>query len=177
MIPAIAADGTLYPVEKLDAHHRGLLHLALSVFVFYEGKLLLQRRATEKYHSPGLWANTCCSHPHWGEDPASAAARRMHEELGFSCALQPAGITEYRADVGNGLIEHERVHAFVADLNNLPVLAPNPEEVAETAWVTLPDLCADIAANPECYSEWLKLYLAGETKPPLQFLAPLAKAG
>jgi isopentenyl-diphosphate delta-isomerase len=171
MIPAIAEDGSLYPVEKLDAHRRGLLHMAISVFVFCDGKLLLQQRALEKYHSPGLWANTCCSHPHWNEDPATAANRRMQEELGYVCPLEPVGITEYRADVGGGLIEHERVHVFAATLLTRPTLAPNPSEVATTHWLSMADLAKAIADKPESYAQWLKLYIARKTSPPLEFLA------
>jgi isopentenyl-diphosphate delta-isomerase len=177
VIPAIADDGSLYPIEKLEAHRLGVRHLAISVFVFWRGKLLIQRRALGKYHSPGLWANTCCSHPHWKEDPADAAGRRLKEELGLVCDLQFAGITEYRADVGAGLIEHERVYAFVANLSDRPVLSLNPDEVMETDWLTMSDLTKAIGLKPDRYAEWLKQYLAGTSAPPLDLAPALAKAG
>lgn len=160
-IPAIAADGALYEVEKLAAHRAGLLHLAISVFVFDGDALLIQRRAMGKYHCGGLWANTCCSHPHWGETPAAAAARRLREELGFAAPLTPLGVSEYRADVGGGLIEHERVHLFrgAADAATLR-LAPDPAEVAETRWVTAAALEAEVAANPAAFTPWFRIYLA-----------------
>jgi isopentenyl-diphosphate delta-isomerase len=177
VIPAIAENGSLYPIEKLEAHRVGALHLAISVFVFCEGQLLIQRRALGKYHSPGLWANTCCSHPHWGEAPETAATRRLQEELGLVCDLSFAGVTEYRADVGSGLIEHERVHAYVADLPFLPKLSLNPEEVMEVDWISVADLKQAIAREPGKFAEWLKQYLAGLSAPPLDLAPALAKAG
>ena len=158
MIPAWE-DGILKPIEKLEVHQRGLRHKAVSVFVRHEGRLLIQRRAMSKYHTPGLWANTCCTHPHWEEDAATCAARRLHEELGFTVPLEHRDQIEYRADVFNGLIEHEVVDIFMADLGTLPSLAMNPEEVMDVAWVTLPELNERIAAKPEDFTPWVKIYL------------------
>lgn len=161
-IPAIAEDGTLYPVEKLEAHRLGLRHLAISVFVVDGDLVLLQRRALGKYHSAGQWANACCTHPHWGENPADAAPRRLAEELGCpALPLEPRGVIEYRADVGGGLTEHEVVHLFVAEAGaaTLP-LAPDPEEVAETRWVSLHAMRAWVAETPEAFTPWLRIYLA-----------------
>jgi len=160
LIPAWE-NGTLQPLEKLDVHRRGLRHLAISVFVMKRGRVLLQRRALCKYHTPGLWANTCCTHPHWGEESAACAARRLHEELGISgLALQFRDRVEYRADVGGGLTEHEVVDIFTAEAGDDMPLAPNPDEVCETAWASLPDLAADTVQNPARYTPWLRIYLA-----------------
>ncbi|PKP65257.1 MAG: isopentenyl-diphosphate delta-isomerase, partial [Alphaproteobacteria bacterium HGW-Alphaproteobacteria-8] len=123
--------------------------------------LLIQRRALGKYHCGGLWANTCCSHPHWGEAPDAAAARRLREELGFSTPLAATGVSEYRADVGGGLIEHERVHMFRGVTNAATLtLALDPAEVAETRWVTPEKLRAEMAAHPEAFTPWFRIYVA-----------------
>lgn len=158
MIPAWE-DGVLKPVEKLEVHKRGLRHKAVSVFVMHEGRLLIQRRAMEKYHTPGLWANTCCTHPHWDEDAATCAARRLTEELGFTVPLEHRDQIEYRADVFMGLIEHEVVDIFVADLGDRPTVVPNVEEVMEVAWITLAELRDQIAARPERFTPWVKIYV------------------
>ncbi len=132
MIPAWV-DGALTPVPKLEVHQRGLRHKAVSVFVLDAGRVLIQRRALGKYHTPGLWANTCCTHPRWDEDPAHCAVRRLAEELGIS-GLFPAFAdqVEYRADVGAGLIEHELVDIFTAEAGPDLRVVPNPDEVMET---------------------------------------------
>src|SRR5262245_60925262 len=116
LIPAIARDGTLFAVGKMDAHRRGQKHLAVSVFVFAGDAMLIQRRADGKYHCGGLWANTCCTHPHWGETTSDCAHRRLVEELGLKLPLFLRSVVEYRADVGSGLVENERVHVFRGDL-------------------------------------------------------------
>jgi isopentenyl-diphosphate delta-isomerase len=160
-IPAIAEDGSLYPIEKLRAHQLGVLHLAISAFVFSpKGELLIQRRAEEKYHCAGLWANTCCSHPHWQEDIAACAHRRLEEELGISLPLQPIGQVTYRADVGGGLIEHERVHMFkgMADPASL-VPNPDPKEIADLRWVPMEWLFAQMKHDPEQFTPWFRLYI------------------
>ena len=118
----------LRPFEKLRAHQLGLRHKAVSVFVIRGDDILLQRRALAKYHSGGLWANTCCTHPAWGERPMDCAIRRLTEELGIcGTALEWRQRLEYRADVGDGLIEHERVDLFVARVETLEII-PNPDE-------------------------------------------------
>lgn len=158
-IPAIAEDGSYFPVEKLDAHRRGLKHLAISAFVFDGDRLLLQRRALDKYHCGGLWANTVCTHPHWGEAPAACAARRLNEELGISVPLAACGVSEYRADVGGGLIEHEVVHMFRGTASQASLaIAANPAEVCETRWASREELLAEIDATPEAFTPWFRIY-------------------
>lgn len=160
-IPAIADDGSLYPVGKMEAHERNLLHQAVSVFVFSDGDLLIQKRAMGKYHSGGLWANTCCSHPHWGEELADCARRRLAEEVGLVIPLTRAGTLDYAADVGNGLYENERVAAFTADLDRSTVIFdPNPAEVSDLRWVSLDDLRQEVADTPEGFAPWLRIYLS-----------------
>ncbi|MFC6640051.1 isopentenyl-diphosphate Delta-isomerase [Sulfitobacter sediminilitoris] len=159
MIPAWV-DGDLTPVEKLAAHQRGLRHLAISVFVIRDGKILIQQRALGKYHTPGLWANTCCTHPAWGEDALTCAHRRLNEELGITgLDLKHRGQVEYRADVGNGLIEHEVVEVFIARAGATMPLDPNPDEVMDTRWITPEALAIEIAENPEKFTPWLRIYL------------------
>ncbi|RBI84532.1 isopentenyl-diphosphate Delta-isomerase [Rhodosalinus halophilus] len=152
--------GTLMPVEKLEAHRRGLRHKAVSVFVLHGEEVLLQRRALGKYHTPGLWANTCCTHPHWDEPPEACARRRLAEELGITgLPLVHRGRVEYRADVGGGLIEHEVVEIFTAGAPDRIVPDPDPDEVLETRWMPLAALHADVRRAPERYTPWLRIYL------------------
>ena len=160
MIPAWV-NGTLEPVEKLEAHQRGLKHKAVSVFVMNRGRVLIQQRAIGKYHTPGLWANTCCTHPEWDEPAGTCAVRRLDEELGIT-GLYPAhrDQVEYRADVGNDLIEHEVVEIFVADAPDDLKITPNPDEVMAVEWVDFYDLSARVARTPDLYTPWLRIYLA-----------------
>lgn len=160
MIPAWV-NGTLTPVEKLAAHQRGLRHKAVSVFVIRGTEVLMQRRALGKYHTPGLWTNTCCTHPRWDEKPGACAIRRLREELGIT-GLAPAHRhhLEYRADVGNGLIEHEVVDVFLARAPGDLRVTKNTDEVMETEWVDYHDLMALVKRRPERYTPWLRIYLA-----------------
>ena len=160
MIPAWV-NGTLTPVEKLDAHRKGLRHVAVSVFVMAGDDVLIQRRAAGKYHTPGLWANTCCTHPAWGEATEACAIRRLREELGIT-GVTPAfrDRVEYRADVGRGMTEHEVVDIFVAEAARDLAIVPDPAEVAETAWINLRDLAAETRRHPERFTPWLRIYLA-----------------
>ena len=153
-------DGTLTAVEKLEVHRRGLRHKAVSVFVIRKGELLLQRRALTKYHTPGLWANTCCTHPDWDESPSDCAVRRLEEELGITDLVPEfRDQIEYRADVGNGLIEHELVDVFVAESVEHLRLEPNPDEVMETRWVRIADLASVVAAAGETFTPWMRIYV------------------
>lgn len=160
MIPAWI-DGQLQPVEKLEAHRRGLKHLAVSVFLMSGGKVLLQKRALTKYHTPGLWANTVCTHPFVGEQAHDCAHRRLEDELGItSVEVSFCQTVEYRAIVGNGLTEHEVVDIFVGQtLVDIPI-APNPTEVAEIRWVTFDALAQEIAEAPTQFTPWLRIYMA-----------------
>jgi len=160
MIPAWI-DGVLTPVEKLAAHQRGLRHKAVSVFVMDGNLVLLQKRAAGKYHTPGLWTNTCCTHPGWDEPPAACARRRLGEELGIA-GLVPThrGQVEYRADVGGGLVEHEVVEIFTAEADPALTVIPDPDEVAEVRWAAIGTLEAEIAATPGAFTPWLRIYLA-----------------
>lgn len=160
MIPAWVK-GQLTPVEKLAVHLQGLRHKAVSVFVLSQQGILIQRRALSKYHTPGLWANTCCTHPLWGETDADCAARRLAEELGITgLALQPAGVVEYRAEVGGGMVEHEVVALFRAHAPADLAMALNPDEAMAARWIGLADLRAEIAESPERFTPWLRIYLA-----------------
>ncbi|GIT91389.1 isopentenyl-diphosphate Delta-isomerase [Jannaschia pagri] len=159
LIPAWV-DGTLTPVEKLDAHRLGLRHKAVSVFVMDGARILIQQRALSKYHTPGLWANTCCTHPLWDEDNVTCANRRLAEEVGITgLTMRPRGVLEYRADVGDGLIEHEVVEVFTADADRTVPMALNPDEVAAVRWVDLYDLRAEIDRHPERFTPWLRIYM------------------
>jgi len=168
IIPAVASDGSLFPVEKMAAHVQGLLHLAVSVFVFDGDLLLIQRRAAAKYHCGGQWANTCCSHPHWDETVEACAERRLQEELGFSIPLTRHQTVEYEASVGNGLSEHERVTLFTAQVDRSKLtIEPNPEEVDDVRWVDAKTLHAEVAETADAFTPWFRIYL--ERFPDLRF--------
>lgn len=171
MIPAWV-EGQLTPVEKLAVHRQGLRHKAVSVFVLSDRGILIQRRALGKYHTPGLWANTCCTHPLWGEDDAACAERRLAEELGITgLALQAAGVVEYRADVGRGMVEHEVVALFRAKASADLAMALNPDEAMAARWIDLAALRAEISEAPERFTPWLRIYLAEHAD---QILGPAA---
>ena len=160
MIPAWV-NGALQPVEKLAAHQRGLRHKAVSIFVLHGQEILIQQRALCKYHTPGLWANTCCTHPDWGEDSADCARRRLNEELGINgLPLEHRGQVEYRADVGDGLIEHELVDVFIAQVDTYIPTHANPDEVMSSRWVPHHALVAQITQMPQLFTPWLRIYLS-----------------
>lgn len=153
-------DGDLKPVDKLVVHQQGLRHPAVSVFVVAGGRLLIQRRALGKYHTPGLWANTCCTHPLWGETPQDCAQRRLAEELGLEdLTLTHRGQVEYRAEVGGGMVEHEVVDLFLSDCPAPPEVTPNPLEVMDTAWIDASTLQIALAERPQEFTPWLRIYL------------------
>lgn len=144
---------------KMEAHEQALLHRAFSVFVFNrKGEMLLQQRALHKYHSGGLWTNTCCSHPRPGEDTRLAAERRLQEEMGFVLPLQKVFDFIYKADFDNGLTEYEFDHVFVAEYEG-PVNI-NPEEVMEFEYRPVDAIARDLQSNPERYTTWFRLAFA-----------------
>ncbi len=149
-------DNTLGYDEKLRVHQLGLLHRAFSVFLFNDaGELLIQQRALSKYHSGGLWANSCCSHPRRGESLEQATQRRLQEELGITCPLLPAGHIIYRADVPPSLTEHEYDHLFTGHYNG--PFSLNPQEVAAVRWISLTDLKKEMHDHPQHFAEWFKV--------------------
>lgn len=149
-------DISIGTAPKLDAHVDALLHRAFSVFVFNRsGEVLLQRRAEAKYHSAGLWSNTCCSHPFPDESTMAAALRRLREEMGFECRLRSAFSFVYRADVGNGLVEHEYDHVFIGHSEMTPL--PDPAEVAEWKWMSPEQLSTELRLHPGRYTYWLRV--------------------
>jgi len=142
--------------EKMEVHRKGLLHRAFSVLVFNDkGETLLQRRAFEKYHSPGLWTNTCCSHPMPHETTGEAALRRLQEEMGFTCKVEHIGKFHYTAEFDNGLTENEMDHVFTGFYNAVPV--PNPAEVCEIRWISIPDLILWMQTNPDEFTVWFRI--------------------
>jgi isopentenyl-diphosphate Delta-isomerase len=146
-------------MEKMEAHIKAVLHRAFSVFIFNtNGELLLQQRAGHKYHSPLLWTNTVCSHPRDGELTNDAAHRRMIEEMGMDCEFDEVFSFTYKADVGQGLIEHELDHVFMGVSDIEPII--NPEEVATWKYVELNWLKENVLTNPNEYTEWFKIALA-----------------
>lgn len=151
-------DNVVGTEEKIRAHREGKLHRAFSVFVFDEDRrLLIQRRATSKYHSAGLWSNTCCGHPRPGESADGAAERRLSEEMGFACDLRRAFRAIYEMSVANSMVEHELNQVFVGRFDGSP--QPDSREVDDCRWVDLNELRHSIQASPELYTPWLKLLL------------------
>lgn len=149
-------DEVLGVMNKMEAHEKAVLHRAFSVFIFNEkGETLLQQRSLSKYHSPLLWTNACCSHPREGESYKEAAIRRMDEEIGINTELEEAFWFIYKADVGQGLTEHELDHVFIGNYNNEPLL--NPEEVCNYKWMKTEEVKNDIVRQPDIYTEWFKI--------------------
>lgn len=143
-------------MEKMEAHEKALLHRAFSVFVINnKNQLMLQQRALHKYHSGGLWTNTCCSHPRDGESNLEAAHRRLQEEMGFDCPLKKITDFIYKAELDKGLTEHEFDHVFVGNYDQEPIL--NPEEAAAFKWMDVHEVATDMQKNPNIYTEWFKI--------------------
>ena len=143
-------------MEKQAAHIGPHLHRAFSVFIFNsKGELLMQQRALSKYHSPGLWTNTCCSHPRDGETLEEATSRRLMEEMGMTCEMHEVYTFIYKAPVGQGLTEHEFDHVWIGRSDDTPLI--NREEVESWKYMSLSDLKKDIQLHPELYTEWFKI--------------------
>jgi isopentenyl-diphosphate delta-isomerase len=143
-------------MEKIEAHEKALLHRAFSVFIFNDKKeLMLQQRAADKYHSPLLWTNTCCSHQRDGETNLEAGKRRLQEEMGFVSELTEVFSFIYKAPFDNGLTEHELDHVMIGSFNDEPNI--NKEEAASYKWMTLQAVKKDIEDTPEIYTAWFKI--------------------
>lgn len=149
-------DKAVGSAEKMEAHIKGLLHRAFSVFIFNtQGEMLLQQRALNKYHSGGLWTNACCSHPSPGEEITASAVKRLKEELGFQTTIEKVFEFLYKADFDNGLTEHEFDHVFIGrydgDINFCP------EEVMSTSYRSMQEISGSLQSDPEQYTEWFKI--------------------
>ena len=143
-------------MPKLEAHQKAVLHRAFSVFIFNsENELMLQQRASNKYHSPNLWTNTCCSHQRSGESNIQAGTRRLYEEMGFTTSLKEITSFIYKAPFDNGLTEHELDHIMVGYYNEDPVI--NSDEVEDWKWMKIEDVKKDISLNPDLYTAWFKI--------------------
>ncbi len=143
-------------MPKLEAHEKALLHRAFSVFIFNENnELLLQQRALQKYHSPGLWTNTCCSHQRDGESSLEAGKRRLDEEMGFTVPLKESTSFIYKAPFDNGLTEYEFDHILIGNYSGIP--NPNKEEVASWKWMKIDTIQEDLKNNPQEYTTWFKI--------------------
>ncbi len=143
-------------MPKMEAHEKGLLHRAFSVFILNKaGELMLQQRALDKYHSPGLWTNTCCSHQRVGESNVEAGKRRLLEEMGFETDLTDLVSFIYKAPFDNGLTEHEFDHVLIGYFEEAPVI--NPAEVASWKWMPIESVKVDLAKHPNLYTEWFKI--------------------
>lgn len=151
-----ALDNELGTMEKQEAHIKGALHRAFSVFIFNnQGELMLQKRADGKYHSGGLWSNTCCSHPRFKEKPIAAAKRRLKEEMGFDCELEYKFSFIYKADLPNGLIEHELDYVFFGEFNKVPKI--NPDEVSDWKFLSLDSIKEELSLFSENYTAWFRI--------------------
>ncbi len=149
-------DHPLGEMEKMEAHVKGVLHRAFSIFVFNnKGELMLQQRALTKYHSPGLWTNTCCSHPRMNETMYEAIHRRLVEEMGFDVSLRKAFEFTYKSDVGQKLTEYEFDHVFIGAYDDPPRI--NPDEVNDWKYMSLKDIEDDMGINPENYTVWFRI--------------------
>jgi len=149
-------DNPVGEMEKMEAHEKALLHRAFSVFVFnYKDELMLQQRALSKYHSPGLWTNTCCSHPRVGESVLEAGHRRLVEEMGFDCEIKKIFDFVYKAKLEYGLTEHEFDHVLFGRFDGIPEI--NPDEVDSWKWMSMEDIAEEMKSKPEKYTVWFRI--------------------
>jgi len=151
-------DNPIGTMEKLEAHQKGVLHRAFSIILFNsKGELLLQKRAKTKYHSAGLWSNTCCSHPLPGESMADATRRKLKQEMGIDLQPEFAYKFIYKANLDGNLTEHEYDHVFVGSFEGTPII--NEDEVEEWKFIEIKPLRQDIQKNPQAYTAWFKLII------------------
>jgi isopentenyl-diphosphate delta-isomerase len=147
------ADEAIGTMEKMEAHQKGVLHRAFSVFIFNSKKeMLLQQRSDDKYHSPGVWTNACCSHPAPGEETRTAASRRLEEEMGFSIPLEEIFSFTYRASFSNGLTEHEYDHVFSGRYDG--VVKPDPGEVKSYTFKSISEIEMLLENDQRSFSAW-----------------------
>lgn len=156
IVPLVnASDEIIGSGEKIDVHRKGLLHRAFSVLIFNQkGEMLLHQRASQKYHSPGLWTNACCGHPYLNEEMKAAAQRRLKEEMGISCDLTYTFTFQYKAAFENDLIENEIDHVYSGIFNGS--FEVNPDEVANYKWISKEEIKSKIASKPEEFTVWFK---------------------
>ena len=151
-------DNQIGLMPKMEAHLKGKLHRAFSIIIFNsDRKILLQKRASTKYHTPNLWSNTCCSHQREGEDNINAGKRRLNEEMGFVTNLYNFSSFIYRVEFSNGLIEHENDHIMLGIFDGTP--KPNPNEVDEWKWIDIDILVDDMQINPDHYTAWFMIIM------------------
>ncbi|MFT4646144.1 MAG: isopentenyl-diphosphate delta-isomerase [Urechidicola sp.] len=149
-------DNQIGLMPKMEAHEKAVLHRAFSVFIFNDsGELMLQQRASEKYHSPLEWTNTCCSHQRDGETSLDAGKRRLKEEMGFECELEEIFTFIYKAPFENGLTEHELDHVMIGKYNESPII--NKDEVEAYTWMTLEEVKVDMELQPKVYTAWFRI--------------------
>jgi isopentenyl-diphosphate Delta-isomerase len=149
-------DNSVGVAEKMEAHEKGLLHRAFSVFIFNsKGEMLLQQRALHKYHSGGLWTNACCSHPVPGEETVVAARRRLKEELGFDVPVEKIFDFIYKTEFKNGLTEHEFDHVFTGEYDDKVEI--NRNEVMDLCYMDMSEIRKTLQINPEKYTIWFQL--------------------
>jgi isopentenyl-diphosphate Delta-isomerase len=143
-------------LEKMEAHRKAVLHRAFSVFIFNnKGEMLLQKRASHKYHSGGLWTNACCSHPRPGEKTSDAASRRLNEEMGFQTAIKKIFDFTYKAEFDNGLTEFEFDHVFAGEYDG--IIKANPEEVSDYCYKNIEEIEQSLQSHPKKYTAWFHL--------------------
>lgn len=151
-------DNKIRGIEKMTAHRNAVLHRAFSIYIFNEkNSLLLQKRASGKYHSGGLWSNTCCGHPRPNEDLESSAHRRLREEMGFDCELKEISTFIYKAKLNNELTEHEFLHVFIGNCD--PKVNPDENEAESWKWINMNTLKKEVLKNPENFTFWFKITL------------------
>ena len=149
-------DEPIKEADKMEAHLHGILHRAFSVFIFNsKQQMLIHKRAANKYHGAGLWTNACCSHPQWGEDIAKSALQRLEYEMGINCKIEKLFSFVYKAEVENGLVEHELDHVFMGFIDDEPTI--NTEEVEEYKWISKQILLQQVHSDPEKFTHWFRI--------------------